>query len=625
MRTILFFSAVAWFVIATPLSAQITPTYDDVMIPMSDMEELQADVYIPSGCTSCEVILIQTPYNKEVIEWTGLPLGVGTNIDDQPYAWVIVDWRGFYGSSGASTSSVDRGQDAFDICDWIVDQPWHGDRIGTWGPSALGNIQYQLIGKHHPNHTCAVPLVANPQFSYVSYFYGGVLEEARLEQLDALGYGLSPIVMANVYYNNSWQYAESTTFYPDDIEIPTLQIGGWYDHNIDEMMKFYKDSRALANPDVQDEQWLLVGPWVHGGTGAALVGSEVQGELFYPNAAGINNEMAWNFFEYYLLDSLNNWNETAPITYYEMGTNVWLTSWDDEVGAVNEGIFYLNSSNRLSAEIGNGNSILISDPADPSPTIGGATLHADLDQGPYDQTYLDGRDDIQTFETDSLTTEVTVTGRITVTLFVSADQPDCDIVVRLVDQYPDGTNMLVTDGIRRMRFRNGYTEADEQLMTPGEIYEVEVELPFTNYTWKVDHRIKIYIGANSAIRWNVNMQDGGPMYTSSTPQIANITILHDDNYQSRIILPSDDQILSVDPLTEILPISIYPNPANDMLYLQTDAQLISYALSDMQGRVVERGQINQNQISIADLESGIYLIHLTDVNGAITEKKFIKK
>lgn len=58
--------------------------------------------------------------------------------------------------------------------------------------------------------------------------------------------------------------------------------------------------------------------------------------------------------------------------------------------------------------------------------------------------------------------------------------------------------MLITDGIKRMRFRDGYTLADEELMIPGEIYEVEVALPFTNYTWLPDHQIKIYVSGNSS-------------------------------------------------------------------------------------------------------------------------------
>lgn len=202
--------------------SQLVPTYNDILIPMRDNLNLEADVYIPAGVDSAQVILIQTPYNKDLFSWS-LPMGVGLNLNAYPYIWVIVDWRGFYGSAGAATANANRGEDAYDVCEWIVDQPWHLDRIGTWGPSALGGIQYQMIRENHPNHTCAVPLVAHAHQSYDSYFTGGVLEKARLEQLDALGYGLSPIVLANPYYNTLWQYSESTTWYPPDIKIPTLQ------------------------------------------------------------------------------------------------------------------------------------------------------------------------------------------------------------------------------------------------------------------------------------------------------------------------------------------------------------------------------------------------------------------
>ncbi len=41
--------------------AQMTPTLDDITINMRDGELLEADVYIPSGVDSAEVILIQTP------------------------------------------------------------------------------------------------------------------------------------------------------------------------------------------------------------------------------------------------------------------------------------------------------------------------------------------------------------------------------------------------------------------------------------------------------------------------------------------------------------------------------------------------------------------------------------
>lgn len=609
--------------IASNSIAQLTPTYDDIMIPMSDGESLEADVYIPSGCTSCEAILVQTPYNKDNFE-VGLPLGIGTNLDAQPYIWVVVDWRGFYGSNGADVSDVDRGQDGYDVCDWIVAQSWHGSRIGSWGPSALGNIQWQLIGKHHPNHTCAVPIVSDPQFAYNSYFYGGVLEEARLEQLDALGYGLSPIVMANTYYSNVWQFAEASTYFPDQIEIPTLQIGGWYDHNIDEMMTFYKQSRNEALLSVRDEQWLLVGPWVHGGTGIAFVGSSVQGELTYPNAALVNNDMARDFFDYYLLDAVNGWNTTAPITYYELGNNVWHTSTADDIAVANTDELFLNPGNHLSSQAGVFSSTFTSDPANPTPTIGGATLHPTLDQGPYDQSSLDTRSDLLTFETDALPQDISATGKISLTLYVSATQPDCDIAVRLVDQYPDGRDMLITDGIKRMRFRNGYTAAAEAFMTPGQVYQVTVDLPFTNYTWLTGHRIKVYISGNNAIRWDVNMQDGGTMYTSTTPVLSDITIHHDATYPSRITIPGNNPVLAVTKNPLPTAVEIYPNPAQEQLTLQTEGSFENYLIQDMSGRTVVTGKLSGTTISLTALQSGMYLLKMNDAAGNIHEKKFVK-
>ena len=603
---------------------QLTPTFNDIWIPMSDGDSLQADVYLPGGASEHQVILIQTPYNKNNFSWS-LPLGIGQNIDDSPFAFVIVDWRGFYGSANADLTGIDRGQDGYDICDWIVDQPWHMNHIGTWGPSALGGIQYQLIGKHHPAHTCAVPMVSTGQSTYEQFFYGGVLEKARLEQLDALGYGLSPIIMSNPYYNSTWQVAEYNSFYADDIIIPTLQIGGWYDHMVDEMMEFYEASRTLADASVQDEQWLLIGPWVHGGTGAAYVGSSIQGELLYPAAQYKSDSMAWDFFEYYLLDSTNNWQNTPLVTYFEMGGNdTWHTSNAASIEGASEQILYLNSLYRLTPEPGYGTSTFVVDPGDPSPTIGGATLHPDLDQGPYDQTYLDGRTDIYTFTSDTLLQELSVTGSIRLYLYVSADQPDCDIAIRLVDVYPDGTNMLITDGIRRMRFRNGYTLADEEFMVPGQVYAVEIELPFTNYTWLPDHQVKIYVGGNHSTRFDVNLQDGGPMYVSGTPNIANITIHHNDLYQSKMILPGDDTWLSVseDP---VLTFSVYPNPANDVLSIAGASAFDSYSVFDISGRMVDTGALTTNQIGIAGLETGIYVIRITNSDGGMSEQKFVKK
>lgn len=616
----IYFLLLVSIVFTTGLQAQLTPTYNDILIPMRDGEFLSADVYIPSNISEGEVILVQTPYNKNNFS-ISLPLGIGQNLDDQPFIWVIVDWRGFYGSAAAATSNPNRGEDAYDVCEWIVAQGWHKDRIGTWGPSALGKIQYDLAFQHHPNHTCAVPMVAHPQFAYDDFFYGGVLEEARLEQLDGLGYGLSPIIMANVYYSNTWVFAENSTWTPEEISIPTLQIGGWYDHNIDKMMDWYAACRAEST--LPNEQYLLVGPWVHGGTGIAYVGSSVQGELTYPTAALVNNDMSWEFFNYYLLDSVNNWPITPKITYFETGKDLWNTS---NASSIEETIYdnlYLSANNQLISIDGNGSTTFVCDPNNPAPTIGGATLHTNLDQGPYDQISLESRNDIITFATGDLPYDFTISGRVKCDLYVKSNQPDGDLMVHLVDVYPDGRNMLITDGAKRLRFRNGYTQALEAFMTPGTVYNVEVELPFTNYTWKAGHQLKIYIGGNSSIRWDVNLQNGGQMYVAGTANVANMTIHHNATYPSKIELPVDALVISVNEHTQF-PVEVYPNPAKETLTVQSVQEFESYEIYDLNGRIVVSGDLKSTSISLEHITKGVYLLRLYN-DQLSTTTRFVKE
>ena len=602
--------------------AQLTPTFDDIWIPMRDGENLQADIYIPAGVDSAEVILIQTPYNKNLLSWS-LPMGVQQDLDGQPFIWVIVDWRGFYGSVPAFVAQPNRGEDGYDVCEWIKDQIWFKDRIGTWGPSALGGVQYNTMREQHPNHTCAVPLVATGLQSYESYFMNGVLEKARLEQLDALGYGLSPIVLANPYDNLTWQFAESTTWFPADIHIPTLQIGGWYDHNIDIMMDFYEDSRNISDITVQDQQWLLVGPWVHGGSGAAYVGSSVQGELTYPNAEFVSDTMAWNFLNYYLLDAPNNWQNTDMITYYETGLDIWNSSNAASIESMSTDILFFNNGGQLVPGVSAiGETTLVSDPSNPSPTIGGATLHTTLNQGPYDQSTLEGRTDILRFSTATIGQDVSISGRVGLNIYVESDQPDCDISIRLIDEYPDGRNMLITDGIARMRFRNGYEQTDETFMTPGTVYNRVFSLPFTNYTWKAGHKIKVLVGANSSYRWDVNLQNGGAMYTAGDTNIANITLHHNTTNASSITLPGANPHLGSDELSNAS-LNIFPNPVQDELSVESTINITQYEVADLSGRVLISSSSFNGKVNVQSLHRGIYILRVSD-GKYWGEKRFVK-
>ena len=602
------------------LFSQMTPTYV-VNIPMRDGKNLSADVYVPAGTSTFSTILVQTPYNKTNFR-NGLPLGYLQNLNSSPYAWVVVDWRGFYGSSLALVAQPNRGQDGYDVIDWIVAQTWSNGKVGTWGPSALGGVQYNTMKENHPNHICAVPLVAQPQTAYDTYFYGGVLEKSRLGQLDALGYGLSSNVLANPYYSNAWLYTENNTWYPQNIHIPTLQIGGWYDHNLTDMMDWFPASRTLSDVSVRSKQWLLIGPWVHGGTGAARVGTSIQGELTYPDAEFKCDSMAKDFFSFYLLDTPNNWESTSAITYYELGKNKWNHSDLNSIETLETKELKLSENHQLLNGIGTGSSTFLSDPRHPSPTIGGATLSTSLQQGPYNQASLDNRTDLITFSTNELIADLSVSGNIKLDAYISCSQPDADLVVRLVDFYPDGRSMLINDGIKRLRFRNGYTKADETFMSPGNIYEVIVELPFVNYTWKAGHQLKIYVSGNNSTRWDVNLQNGGKMYSAGDTNSANIQLFHNEQYPSKLVLPSEKLTLGFEKVLSDVDVTIYPNPLKDKLYFKGSVDFKEYIIKDVFGRDLLKGEFT-NVIDVDYLNSGVYFIVLNFGN-EIKTIKFLK-
>ena len=84
--------------------------------------------------------------------------------DREHYAYLVMDWRGFYASKKAAKGVARvgslRGRDGYDIVEWIAAQSWSNGRVGTWGGSALGKIQFQTASQKPPHLVCAVPLIA---------------------------------------------------------------------------------------------------------------------------------------------------------------------------------------------------------------------------------------------------------------------------------------------------------------------------------------------------------------------------------------------------------------------------------------------------------------------------------
>jgi putative CocE/NonD family hydrolase len=157
-----------------------------------------------------------------------------------------------------------------------------------------------------------------------------------------------------------------------------------------------------------------------------------------------------------------------------------------------------------------------------------------------DQRTIEAREDVSVWTTEPLGADVVVCGAPRTVLFVSSDRRDIDVAVRLCDVHADGRSMLVTDGIRRMRFRSSLER--EELMEDGVVYEVEVMLPVTAITFAAGHRIRISVSSSNWPRFGVNPQDGENRFDARGGLVARNGVHHGPRTPSRLVLP----VLSAD-------------------------------------------------------------------------------
>jgi predicted acyl esterase len=510
------------------------------MVEMRDGVKLATDVYkpilrfLPHG-----TILIRTPYNKDELKILGVTFSI--------LGWptVIQDMRGRYASEGNDTVYQNSHTDGPDTLSWIANQRWSNGKVVTAGPSALGINQYFMAGANPENLAGQFIMVATPNLHKHAIFQGGQFRKALVEgwlEDQGSSYVLEQIFdnenysmdfWTNVSLEDNWQY----------INIPAVHLGGWYDIFLQGIIDGYLGYQNLGGPGAQGKSKLIMGPWTHDG-----YIERNQGELFYPR-----NSLGWwalrmfrdLLIQYTMAEStcFDNW---PTVIYYVMGDvedtnapgNEWRYSDSWPIPAVQRE-WYLHEGGLLSTEVsGNYNSISYSyNPINPVPTIGGQNLN--IERGPFDQRNVEDRDDVIIFTSNVLTEPYEATGPIKARLYVSSNCSDTDFTVKLTDVYPDGRSMLITDGILRMRNRNGTDHWE--LIQAGEIYEIEVDLWSTSYIWNIGHRIRIAISSSNYPRFlnNPNTIDG--IYKNSTYKIANNTLYLDINHPSCIILPEIEQ------------------------------------------------------------------------------------
>jgi len=114
-------------------------TANDVAVPMRDGVVLRADVVRPKRSGPFPVLVYRTPYGKEeaLKDYTTFRHAV-----ERGYAVVVQDVRGRYASAGEFRPYENEGRDGYDTIEWTAGQPWSNGKIGTFGLSYPGAVQW---------------------------------------------------------------------------------------------------------------------------------------------------------------------------------------------------------------------------------------------------------------------------------------------------------------------------------------------------------------------------------------------------------------------------------------------------------------------------------------------------
>jgi predicted acyl esterase len=531
--------------VLAPLTAQdrIVPSdsgFDgfSTTVPMRDGKALAADVYRPLRAGRYPVVLIQTPYNKSLMRpwWAGVgQYGMDSLFTDTRYAFVVTDLRGRYASKSAKVDSPGQsslGRDGFDTIAWITKQDWSNGKVATWGAAALANAQYETARESPPALVCAVPIVMPLQFDYNTYFHGGVLWQEFANMLGKLGWNIYGMLTAHPMKDESWETIRKELVQAKDIRIPMLFIGGWFDTYTDGVLAAFDQIRKQGRDAARTGSRLIMGPWVH------RTDQVRNGELDYPNAELYGMKRTRAFFGRWLRGEQAKDSE-PPITYYQMGAGEWRTTSVWPPAGMEERPYYLHDDRKLALKPPGALSAHVSfryDPANPVPTVGGHVLDPLLPAGPQDQRKtVESRPDVLSFSTPALEEDLPLTGRVKVKVYVSSDRTDTDFTATLTDVYPDGRSMLVTEGIQRMRFRNGANKED--FLKPGEICPITIRLTHTAITFRKGHKVRVLISSSNYPKYAPNLNDGGPMYGKQAGVVAKNSVYFDATHPSALLLP----------------------------------------------------------------------------------------
>jgi hypothetical protein len=371
------------------------------------------------------------------------------------------------------------------------------------------------------------------------------------------------------YWRRPGLYAAG--YYKTFPDVGMVHMSGWYDPYSRSATDNYVGLARRGRAPVR----LVMGPWTHGARSTSYAGDVEFGpsstldalggaDLFYQRLAWFDAQMKGRALQGPL---------RAPVNLFVMGGGSgrrtaegrldhggqWRQLADWPAPDRRETAFYLHGSGDLRPTpptAANASATYDFDPSHPVPTIGGAVTSGEplMRPGGFDQREtpelygarspylpLEARPDVLVFQTEPLAEDLEIVGDIDAHLWIASDRPDTDFTIKLIDvyppsaDYPEGYALNLTDGIRRCRYRDSWT--DPQLMEPGIVYKVTVQAFPTANLFRKGHRIRLDISSSNFPRFDVNPNTGAPEGQGLDRRVARNTVFFDAARPSHVVLP----------------------------------------------------------------------------------------
>jgi uncharacterized protein len=546
----------------------------DVAARMRDGVTLYADVYRPDAPGKYPALLMRTPYNKQA----GLPALTVAAVR-RGYVVVIQDVRGQFKSEGRFVPYVQEINDGYDTIEWVATLPYVDGKVGTFGLSYPGAVQWMTAGTRPPHLAAMAPAMtfANARhFFYhggnfvspiINWLLGRQIRERRErglplaspeevreawtrhgeEWMQFLPLRDLPIMKEFVYWAEWLENQDNGPYWaPFDIEaqhakveVPALNFTGWQDDDYGQpgaIRNYVGMTKNGGSEKARKGQRLIIGPWTHGSP--TLNRTVFTGIDFGPNAGLDYEDTLLEFFDYWLKGIDQGYSSEPPVRIFVMGDNVWRHENEWPIARTEYTDFFLASDRGLSraAPVGEGALTFVYDPRNPVRTPRGEPFFTTR-PGTGGWRDVTSRSDVLVYTSEPLEEDIEITGQILGRIWVSSTAPDTDFTMRLFDIAPDGTmsNFTVAPAMLRARYRSTEDEATPVPLPPGEPTELTINLGYTSYVVRAGHRLQVFVAGSIFPYVHPNVWE--PFTSVSQMRPATQTVFHDERHPSRIVLP----------------------------------------------------------------------------------------